>query len=859
MTDNENLIVVDTVSPTLSVVYTNPVQTINDVDYYNGAMKVDIEISEANFYPEDVKVTVTKDEVDYLTTVDWKDSGDLHTTTITLSDDGDYVVHIEYTDRSMNGMTFDGKELKTYISKQITIDTADPTIQVSYSPNNVINTIDGIKYYDANQTATITIIEHNFRAEDVIATITATDSTGAEILTPELGNVMDNLKNGSNWTRSGDIHTATVNYSNDANYTFKIDYSDLALRKSAEYKEDLFTVDKTPPASLNASYSTSLLNNVLGALSLGFYNSPVNVTLTATDATSGVHDFDYSAVLAQGVSGVNREILKQAISEASISYGNGKSNATATFSIPSSVLNTTNQFDGLLNFTVSDRSKNESQYSGDRRLVVDNISPTADITYNTPVKTNGNIAYYSGEINGTIRISEANFYSEDVNITATKDGAAYPVSVSWNNNSVDEHTGSFTLSTDGDYVIRIEYTDRSENKMVSYQSEQMTVDTTKPIIKISGIKNNSANNGETVKFTISASDVNFDSASFKPVISVVTMNNNGTFETKTINGNMTTVSAGKEYSYVIDNLEADGIYSVTCSVTDLAGNVFDNFVVTDSGNAELNQMSFSVNRKGSTFALDENTTTLIQNYYVKDTENDIVLFETNVDPLKTYEISLKSGNKEIKLVEDTDFTVIKSGAEGEWAKYTYKINKSLFQEEGEYKIVLTSQDQAGNDAYSDVKNAEINFVVDKTAPNLSISGIKSNGIYRTEKQPVSVIPKDDGGKLANVSISVLDNDGKQIENFNWEDEELENALADNSDVLSFDMLSGYNQSVQVVSADVAGNSTEEMYYFDNVTVSANWFITFYANKMMFWSIVIGALVVIGGVVFLIMRKKNQNN
>jgi hypothetical protein len=864
-------VVVDNISPDRTITYSAPKQIVdkttmdnktvdfnaentNSIFYYNNTATATIKIEEANFYPQDISLKVNNQDYP----IGWQNNGndDVYIAEITFSEDGDYIIDMSYTDRSTN-------EMKVYKSEQITVDTIAPKVETQYSESNIVRSIGGRDYYGSDQTVTVKITERNFRAEDVNVELTATDAGGDSVATALISSIKSSLKNRSNWRTSGNVHTATITYSDDANYTFDISYTDLADNGlSTDYKEDLFTVDTTAPGNLNIAYSTSVFSNVLNMITFGYYNEKVTVTISAEDTTSGVFGFDYSAVLTPNVSSVNQEIVRQGISETSISHSNGRRRATATFDIPYSALTSTTQFDGNVNFSASDRSgKNTSFADTANRIIVDNISPTANVTYNEPFQTVNNIAYYSGEITASIRITEANFYSSDVNVAVTRNGSAYPATVLWRDNNVNEHIGTFTLTSDGDYSVNVSYTDRSKNLMNTYQSGKMIIDTVKPTVVIEGIKNNSANNAEVIGFTISSSDENFDPNKFTPVITVVAMNEDGGFETKQIPATLITDISGKKYSYVIENLNADGVYTVTCDVTDLSGNNYKEFVIADSENSVSDKLTFSVNRSGSTFALDENTIKLIDTYYVQSVENDIVVFETNVDPLEIYGITLKLGSKETVLKEGTDFTVTESSSDDEWEKYTYKINKSLFEEEGEYKIVITSKDKADNDAYSDIKNAEINFIVDKTSPTLSISGIKSNGIYSVNEKIVSIIPRDDGGKLDSISITVLNNKGKETDSHNWNKDFLAKS-EENGESLSFNLSKGYNQSVHIVSIDYAGNSTKEIYYFDNVTISTNRFVTFYADKTLFWIVVIGALTAIGGVILtvvLLKRRKRKLN
>ena len=109
-------------------------------------------------------------------------------------------------------------------------------------------------------------------------------------------------------------------------------------------------------------------------------------------------------------------------------------------------------------------------------------------------------------------MTEANFYAEDVQVSVTKDGAAYSVTPSWSNNSTDVHVGTFALSDDGDYFVNINYADKSSNKMATYTSEQMTVDTeiVAPVITVNGEEANGKAYKDEVVPAVSFEDINFE-------------------------------------------------------------------------------------------------------------------------------------------------------------------------------------------------------------------------------------------------------------------------------------------------------------------------------------------------------------
>ncbi len=201
LADTERL-VVDNIAPTCNVTFSPEVQTVNDISYYNGPLTATVQINEANFYAEDVFIRVNGMRVE---PTDWAQNGDVWTSTITLTNEGDYKFTVEYTDRSGNTM------FPSYVSNQKTIDTTLPTIHVRHTSEQK-----GL-YESANNEETIGFI------------LTVTDrNLGAENITPKLVSVQrDGAAGGFTFSEKEIDIGAPEEPQSDANgnlvYTYKVD------------------------------------------------------------------------------------------------------------------------------------------------------------------------------------------------------------------------------------------------------------------------------------------------------------------------------------------------------------------------------------------------------------------------------------------------------------------------------------------------------------------------------------------------------------------------------------------------------------------------------------------------------------
>lgn len=614
-------------------------------------------------------------------------------------------------------------------SAKLRIDITKPTIDVSYSNNSPDSSY--TEYFNNARTATIQITERNFNENKVIVKAT---KNGTDFNT------------GLSWSHSGTantdsyVHTATIEYVDDADYTFDISYTDEA-------------------------------DNPAEAVNYGNSISPTKFTVDKTRP------------------------------EIQISYDN-----------------------------------------------------------NEVLHTN----YYSRHRVATITVTEHNFDSQRVTFscTANDNGTTVtaPTLSGWSA-SGDVHTATVSFDNDALFVMNISLNDMAGNAANTIEEQRFYVDTKKPEIKLDGLEKNSANKEEKISFTLSTSDHNLDSSTYDMTfkrIDINAENDNSVFNSDNENRTSTQIT------YSESNLKNDGIYRLTCTVKDMAGNTTTTSEIVNSkgDKAGEDEILFSVNRLGSTFSIKDDVKEIVDKGYIQEVTDDIVITEINPDTVDKYAVSLKVGNAQPRALNQGDnYTRTPNDNKADkWKTYTYSINKENFSEEAAYSLAITTTDKADNTSYSETKNpdyskepaAKISFVVDRTIPQVVVNNLEEGGHYNVETQTVDIIANDDN-LLQNVSIIL---NGETVREYT-EEELVENGGRMTLDIASSESL----QNLKIEAKDAAANSTEDTeetaIYFESFLVTTNLFIQFINNPILVISSIAGTLLIAGGIIFLVMRKKKK--
>lgn len=178
--------------------------------------------------------------------------------------------------------------------------------------------------------------------------------------------------------------------------------------------------------------------------------------------------------------------------------------------------------------------------------------------------------------------------------------------------------------------------------------------------------------------------------------------------------------------------EYDDVYQLQVKASDLAGNQAEQ------------TMTFSINRFGSVYDLSEDTKKGLEKYYLKQAQ-PITFYETNIDYVGESEIFCRRDGSLVQLKRGQDYQVSMQGSSDSWKQYQYVIPAEYFDREGVYELQLSSTDRANNQSDTGIQQKRVVFVLDRTAPGCTITGVKSGTVYERETLTVCIAPYDNFG------------------------------------------------------------------------------------------------------------------
>ena len=694
--------------------------------------------------------------------------------------------------------------------------------------------------YAGIKDATITVYDYK---NDVTGTIYAEIGNDGSIEKTEVTGSVNNIIFNNDYTTSKDnlLPKLVIDYvvtDNSNNIKITTSMTDRAGNKTDNVKDSL-SIDKTKPV-IDVKYDNNEHTTYGGN---DYYKADRTATVTVTE-----RNFDESLVEAA--------IMRNGGRYTTIGgwiHNNNTADPDKSTHVAKIVYNTDGDF--TFDIAVKDKAMNSADKFTQQKFTVDKTAPVIDVSFDNNSAKNGN--YYKADRTATIKITEHNFNSgsQYVNIPVTAEGTTAPSVVGWSG-SGDDHNATVSFNKDGKYSFTVDYTDLAGNKAVQKKVDSFYIDKTAPEVEITGVADHQAYNG-TVAPVVTYRDDNFtDDHDFKFTRIDINSKSDDTskFDYDTDGNGVTEfIYKYRDFAEVPEN---DGIYNFTVELSDKAGN------------STSKSVTFSVNRFGSTFKASDESEKLINNGYT-NAEQDIVIEEINVTPLTKHSVTLaKSGGNSTELVENTDYKFTSSNNGNEWCKSVYTVNKKNFSDEAAYTVTIMSVDKAKNTNNNRMANSSlsteqknkrecaISFVVDKTSPLVSITGIKDNELYKEASKKVKIVCEDDNLDKSKLVVT-LDNkklaEGKDYTIVDDKDGSIAGMLT--AEIVLKAETGGIKENLKVTIGDLAGNTGEKS--VDNFILSANIFQRFFANPVLVICTFAGLALVIAAVIFFVAKKRKK--
>ena len=455
-------------------------------------------------------------------------------------------------------------------------------------------------------------------------------------------------------------------------------------------------------------------------------------------------------------------------------------------------------FDSDGEYTIStsgaDRIGNQAgttRYDGTapREFVIDKTPPVVALTFDNNEVRNGK--YYKADRAVTLSVEEQNFAgTSDVSVKAGEGAIAPKIAFSGN-----KAVASFNI--EGSYSLSGTVTDLAGNVSETFMTEEFIIDKTSPEVNIQGVENLSANR-DPLAIVLSMRDAHLAE---NGVSASLVGTNLGKMD---ISGKSQMTEGAVVYT--LDELDEDDYYKLVFTGTDLAGN-----------SSSLSR-SFSVNQNGTVFVFEQGE---IEGQYVNEP----------VHP-------------SFRLWNVDEVTILSVTVNGREVPYSYGEGRLKLDDElnadGRYSISVTALDTAGNTNTME----PVEFVIDRTAPLLTVDGVTDEEPYHFEAFDIVLYKDREEDEFERIQM-----DGRTLGDGEY------SVRDDGSVAVAVTEYADHVLSIRVL--DAAGNASEKEYRF---TLTRDPFIRWYSNKPLFFT---SLAVIAGGIALLILllvrRKSKKEN
>lgn len=482
----------------------------------------------------------------------------------------------------------------------------------------------------------------------------------------------------------------SISFTEDGIYDISFEAVDLAgnIGKTADDKSITFFMDTAAPVL-----------TIEGAAEGEYYEKDVTLTFAAKDLALTDKDGNYHYELTKTING---EVSKSQELTWEKEDGNDcQAKADLVF-----------DKEGFytIELSMTDNNGNKTKNGAVRKLsfAIDKTKPRIDmltVDYKSGNKTAyceaegaRTIYYLNGDANLSFSVNETNYQDTKVHLKTSCDGnlleeTAYDM----NKNS---ETFSVSYSKEGNYISEMWAEDMAGNVAESSTAQEFVIDVTKPVFEITGVKL-----GKTYQknqsLTITATDVNHKVDTYKITVERTTKDGRKIVQKLTDLSKWTGNGENRQQTLTFTE---EGNYLVKITGSDKAGN-----------EGEVAATSFKIDTSAPIITQSSNL--ISGSYYNTSKELTGVIKEFNYEDV-TASIEV------IRVLDGKEYTDTKDIAcEKEEQEFSYK-----FEEEGQYYVTVKAEDKTGNAAES----IALHFVIDKTVPMLSVSGVPDKNQTRDE-------------------------------------------------------------------------------------------------------------------------------